>query len=295
MQQGLMQPFYDPLVAETMDIQELSNTYHQISLARTRCQHSLVNHYLTLYFPEMERYLHNSRSEWFCRLLLNYPTPRSITRYKQSTFVKRAWEVVGRKVAKQRFLEELYETATSSIGLPIDPTSLAASTFKLQLERYLTLSLQRSELEKTADNILLQRDDYRLLRTLPGVGPVIALMIIAESGDLKRFRHYRQYLNFCGFNLSAVKSGQQQGRYQLSKRGNARLRYAYWLAAVSATRQRENSFRYKYERYIRNDPDNADLKRKGRVAVATKMARVAHALVKQNTNYRGFYEFGHGT
>jgi transposase len=295
MQQGLMQPFYDPLVAETMDIQELSNTYHQISLARTRCQHSLVNHYLTLYFPEMERYLHNSRSEWFCRLLLNYPTPRSITRYKQSTFVKRAWEVVGRKVAKQRFLEELYETATSSIGLPIDPTSLAASTFKLQLERYLTLSLQRSELEKTADNILLQRDDYRLLRTLPGVGPVIALMIIAESGDLKRFRHYRQYLNFCGFNLSAVKSGQQQGRYQLSKRGNARLRYAYWLAAVSATRQRENSFRYKYERYIRNDPDNADLKRKARVAVATKMARVAHALVKQNTDYRGFYEFGHGT
>jgi len=62
MQQGLMQPFYDPLVMGTMDIQELSNTYHQISLARTRCQHSLVNHYLTLYFPEMERYLHNSRA-----------------------------------------------------------------------------------------------------------------------------------------------------------------------------------------------------------------------------------------
>jgi transposase len=295
MQQGLMHPFYDPLVADTLDIQELSNTYHQISLARTRCQHSLINHYLTLYFPEMERYLHSSRSEWFCRLLLKYPTPRSITRHKQATFVKHAWEVVGRKVAKQRFLEELYETAASSIGLPVDTAGLAVITFKLQLKRYLTLTLQRSELEKTADHILVQREDYRRLRTLPGVGPIIALMIIAESGDLKRFRHYRQYLNFCGFNLSAVQSGKQQGRYQLSKRGNARLRYAYWLAAVSATRQRENSFRYKYERYIRNEPDNADLKRKARVAVATKMARVAHALVKQNTDYRGFYEFGHGT
>ncbi|HIE54938.1 MAG TPA: IS110 family transposase [Chromatiaceae bacterium] len=295
MQRGMMQPFYDPLVAGTMDIQELSKTYHQISLARTRCQHSVLNHYLTLYFPEMERYFHTSRAEWFCRVLLKYPTPRSITRYKQATFVKRAWEIVGRKVAKERFLEELYETAVSSIGLPIDLNSVAVSTFKLQLQRYLVLNQQRRELEETADQFLSEREDYQHLRTLPGVGPINALMIIAESGDLKRFRHYRQYLNFCGFNLSAIQSGRHQGSYQLSKRGNARLRYAYWLAAVNAIRQRENSFRYKYERYIHKDPDNADLKRKARVAVATKMARVAHALVKQNTDYRGYYELSHGT
>jgi len=78
-------------------------------------------------------------------------------------------------------------------------------------------------------------------------------------------------------------------------RKDARLRYAYWLAAVSAIRQRENSFRYKYERYIRNNPACNDTKRKARVAVATKLARVAHALVKTNTDYRGYYEFGHET
>jgi len=65
-------------------------------------------------------------------------------------------------------------------------------------------------------------------------------MIIAESGDLTRFKHYKQYLNFCGFNLSASQSGQHKGRYKLSKRGNARLRYAFWLAAVNAIRQCEN-------------------------------------------------------
>jgi transposase len=295
MQQEMMHPFYDPLEANTMDIQELSNTYHQISIARTRCQHSIVNHYLTLYFPEMERYLHNSRAEWFCRLLLKYPTPKSITRYKQQTFAKRAWDVVGRKVAKQRFLEELYETAATSIGLPVEANSLAVATFKLQLERYLTLTRQRSKLEQKAEAFLDDRNDYQHLKSLPGVGPIIALMIIAESGDLRRFRHYRQYLNFCGFNLSSIQSGKKQGQYHLSKRGNSRLRYAYWLAAVNAIRQRENSFRYKYERYIRQDPNNPDLRRKARVAVAAKIARVAHALVKKNSDYRGFYEFGHGT
>ena len=295
MKQGMMHPFYDPLVSNTMDIQELSNTYHQIVMARTRCQHSIINHYLVLYFPEMERYLHSSRAEWFCRLLLKYPTPKSITRYKQQTFVKRAWDVVGRKVAKQRFLEELYELAISSIGLPIAPNCLAEETFKLQLNRYLTLTQQRNDLEKKAEDFLNDRADYQHLKSLPGVGPIIALMIIAESGDLRRFRHYRQYLNFCGFNLSSIQSGRKQGQYHLSKRGNSRLRYAFWLAAVNAIRQTENSFRYKYERYIRQDPNNPDLKRKARVAVAAKIARVAHALVKKDSDYRGFYEFGHGT
>ena len=33
--------------------------------------------------------------------------------------------------------------------------------------------------------------------------------------------------------LAASQSGQSQGRYQLSKRGNARLHYAFWLACPS--------------------------------------------------------------
>jgi len=50
------------------------------------------------------------------------------------------------------------------------------------------------------------------------------------------------------------------------------------------------SFRNKYERYIRKDPDNADLRRKTRTAVAAKMARVAHALIKRGVDYRGYHE-----
>jgi len=147
MSQGMMQPFHDPLVQGYLDIQELSNTYHQITLARSRCQHSLSNHYLTLYFPEMERYFHTSRAQWFCRFLLKFPTPESITRYRKATFIERAWDVVGRKVAKQRFLEELYETAERSIGLPVGTEGRAVEMLKLQVIRYLQLTEQRQALE----------------------------------------------------------------------------------------------------------------------------------------------------
>jgi len=290
LEHDLTSPFNDPLVSGYFDLQELSNTYRQISLARSRCYHSLVNHALPLFFPEMERYLHASRAEWFCKFMLVFPTPGSITSLERDAFVQAAWSLVGRKVSKQRFLEELYELAQASIALPVPADSPAVATFRLQLERYLHLTQIRQSLENQADSHLAGNADYHRLRTLPGVGPVIALIILAESGDLRRFSHHRQYLKFCGFDLSSSQSGQSHGRYQLSKRGNARLRYAFWLAATSAIRQRENSFRWKFERYIRRDPDDADLKRKAYTAVAAKMARVAHSLIKHNADYRGYHE-----
>jgi transposase len=207
-------------------------------------------------------------------------------------FVSSAWKIPGRKVAKERLLEEIYELAQESIGLPVGPGSESVRSFRTQLERYLSLTLMRHEMELRADQVLASNPDYRRLRTIPGIGPVIALMVLAESGDLRRFLHHKQYLNYCGFNLSAFQSGQSKSRYRLSKRGNARLRYAYWLAANGAILQRENSFRWKYEHYIRKDPGDADLKRKARTAVAAKMARVAHALIKRESDYRGYHEAG---
>jgi len=32
---GISKPFFDPLINQTMDIQELSNTYYQMTMART--------------------------------------------------------------------------------------------------------------------------------------------------------------------------------------------------------------------------------------------------------------------
>lgn len=289
--QDLTKPFHDPLVHGHMHLQELAGTYHQVSLARSRCHHSLLNHYLPLFFPEFERYLHSSRSDWFCRFLLEFPTPGSITRLSREGFIKTAWELVGRKVAKERFLAEVYETALQSIALPIE-NDISLAAFRLQIRRYQELTAHRRHLEGMAEDVLGHDADYLRLKTIPGIGPVIALIILAESGDLRRFRHHRQYLTYCGFSLSASQSGTHQGRYQLSKRGNSRLRYAYWLAATGAIRQRENSFRYKYERYIAKDQGNADLRRKAYCAIAAKMARVAHALIKRGCDYRGYHEAG---
>ncbi len=45
-------------------------------------------------------------------------------------------------------------------------------------------------------------DDFRRLKQIPGIGPILALTILAETGDLRRFHHHRQFLKFCGLDLA---------------------------------------------------------------------------------------------
>ena len=290
LKQGLTQRYHDPLIHGIHDWQELSKTYLQISRARTRLQHALLNHYLALYFPEMERFWCTTRNQWFIAFLLRFPTPGSITALTEAEFVEAAWVITGRRVNKRGKLAEMYLLAQQSIGLPAMPDSPAVATFRLQLARYQELNRQRLELEETAKRLLGEHPDYARLVTVPGIGPIVALIILAEAGDLRRFHHHRQFLKFCGLDLAKYQSGGARGQERLSKRGNARLRCAFWMAAMRAIRLPENGFRDKFERYIRANPQDADLRRKAYTAVAAKMARVVYGLVKRQMDYRPRFE-----
>ena len=198
--------------------------------------------------------------------------------------------MVGRKVAKERLLGDIYETARASIGLPIPADAPAVRLFRLVIAEARSLIEQRNALEAMAVELLQESPDYKLLCRIPGVGPIIALTILAEAGDLRRFGHHRQFLKFCGLDLATHQSGAFRGQTKLSKYGNARLRRALWLAGQVAIRQKENSFRDKFERYIARDRHKADLRRKALTAITAKMARVVHAIIKSGADYRPFVE-----
>lgn len=208
----------------------------------------------------------------------------------REAFVTAAWDLMGKRPAKRPKLEEIYQLAGESIGLPVPIDSPAIETFKLQLNRYLELNRQRQQLDLRAQELLAGNPDYQRLETLRGVGAITALTILAEAGDLRRFHHHRQFLKYCGLDLAKSQSGQAKGQEVLSKRGNKRLRLAFWLAGLVAIRMQENAFREKYERYLRATPLDADRKRKALTAVAAKMARVAYAVVKHGSDYQCLFE-----
>lgn len=290
MQIGNEQFYHDPLMQGTNDIQELSKTHDIISKSKTELWHRILTHYLPLYFPEADRFHRSSRSDWFLAFLERYPSPHFIASMGKEAFIADAWETVGRRVSKERLLADVYETASVSVGLPVKPDSDAIRMFRMVLGEGRSLIAQRNKIEDRAVELLKDNPDYQLLTTIPGIGPINALTILAEAGNLRRFNHHRQFLKFCGMDLATIQSGTFRGQTKLSKYGNARLRRTLWLAGQVAILQRANSFRDKFERYISKDRQNTHLRRKAYTAIAAKMARTAHAVVKSGEPYRPFFE-----
>lgn len=150
----------------------------------------------------------------------------------KEAFIAAAWTVVGRRVSKTELLSDIYETAKTSVGLPVGPDSDAIAMFRTVLAEGRSLTRQRNEIEARSIELLSGLTDYRLLTSIPGIGPINAMTILAEAGDVRRFPHHRQFLKFCGMDLATVRSGMFRGQSKISKYGNARLRRTLWMAGT---------------------------------------------------------------
>ena len=106
-----------------------------------------------------------------------------ITAMIREDFIADAWQVVGRKVSKERLLSDIYVTALGSVGLPVHPDSDAVRMFRLVLAEGRSLIRQRDEIEARAVELLSDLPDYQLLTTIPGIGPINTMTILAEVGE----------------------------------------------------------------------------------------------------------------
>lgn len=138
----------------------------------------------------------------------------------KARFVETAWPVLGRRVGKSEILSDIYETSKASVALPVHPESEAINMFRLVAAEGRSLTHKRNEIKDGAVGLLSELPDCQLLTTIPGIGPINAMTILAWVGDLRRFRHHRQFLKF-------------RGQSKISKHGNARLRRVPGMAGQS--------------------------------------------------------------
>jgi transposase len=81
------------------------------------------------------------------------------------------------------------------------------------------------------------RHDRRCLalRTIFGVGPIIACHLLAELGEGARFRRARQAVRVAGLDPVVEESGEKKRRGRLAKHGSPELRWALVEAAQKAS------------------------------------------------------------
>ena len=77
---------------------------------------------------------------------------------------------------------------------------------------------------------------YRLLRAIPGFGPVNAATVLLESGDLSRFKTVNHYCSFARLAPGLSQSGESKNTLRKSKAGNEHLKRAFTSAAMNASK-----------------------------------------------------------
>ena len=122
--------------------------------------------------------------------------------------------------------------------------------------------------------------DYRLLQTVPGIGPIVACGILAEIGDLKRFSNQRELVAYIGLMPGMTQSGDGGVRSRgISPRGNRLLRSYFVEAAWVALRH--DPVMQEYWRKHHGKDAKAKL-----IKVARKLLCRTYAVIKTEIPYQ---------
>ncbi len=113
-------------------------------------------------------------------------------------------------------------------GLAFECTDLAARLVAVRAR----IAAIEAELVRVAESL----PAYALLRSLPGVGPTVAALLLAELGDITWYRQFSQLRKLAGLDIQWVATGQFTGTGRISKAGRSLLRWALVQAALGACR-----------------------------------------------------------
>jgi transposase len=136
-----------------------------------------------------------------------------------------------------------------------------------------------SVLERTVLEQMKVRPGFRKLLTVPGIGKILALTIMLETGAIDRFRRVGNYVSYCRLVGSSYLSNDRRKGAGNTKNGNAHLCWAFIEAANFAIRHCASIHRY-YQRKAARTQRIVALK-----AVGHKLGRACYYIMKDQVDF----------
>jgi transposase len=137
-----------------------------------------------------------------------------------------------------------------------------------------------NNLERTIPLSKEQTEIIKLLMSMPGVGKVSAMTILAEIGQIRRFKSAKSLCNWAGLTPRVRKSDAIVRHGKISKQGSAYLRSAMGQVAMVACRFSPRWYR------VHGRLEKRCGKRGAKVAVARRLLTVIYYMLKHNNPYQ---------
>ena len=228
-------------------------------------------------FPEYEKQFSSLWVSTSMGILEKYLTPENI----ENAPIDELFEIIKDKshnrLTRAKAIS-IKEAAADTFGIKI-----AQDAFSFQLKQLIDrmnfLDKQIEALDIEIMKYYEQFDCY--LHTIPGIGMIAAAAILAEIGDINRFKSSSALVAFAGIDPTVRQSGEFSSTHNhMSKRGSPYLRHAIFLAATTCS--------------FHNSPLNAYYKKKREQgkhhltatgAVARKLTTVIYAVLRDGKPY----------
>ena len=228
-------------------------------------------------FPEYEKQFSSLWMSTSMGILEKYLTPENI----ENAPIDELFEIIKDKshnrLTKAKAIS-IKEAAADTFGIKI-----AQDAFSFQLKQLIDrMNFLDKQIEALDCQILEYYEKFDCyLHTIPGIGIIGAATILAEIGDISRFKNSSSLIAFAGIDPTVRQSGEFNSTHNhMSKRGSPYLRHAIFLAATTCS--------------FHNSPLNAYYKKKrdqgkhhltATGAVARKLTTVIYAVLRDSKPY----------
>ena len=228
-------------------------------------------------FPEYEKQFSSLWLSTSMGILEKYLTPENI----ENTPIDELFEIIKDKshnrLTRAKAIS-IKEAAADTFGIKI-----AQDAFSFQLKQLIDrMNFLDKQIEALDCQILEYYEKFDCyLHTIPGIGIIGAATILAEIGDISRFKNSSSLIAFAGIDPTVRQSGEFNSTHNhMSKRGSPYLRHAIFLAATTCS--------------FHNSPLNAYYKKKrdqgkhhltATGAVARKLTTIIYAVLRDSKPY----------
>ena len=161
------------------------------------------------------------------KIFEKFSDPEIIRKKKLETFlndVEKIAQKIGQKRAGRNLAIKVYELAKKSV-----PSCPSNSSTQLILNKrvvaLINLIETTNEIIAKMNEIAKSMDEYKEVRNMKGVGDRLAPLLIAEIGDIRRFKNAGSLIAYAGIDSPPYQSGKYEApNRHISKRGNKYLR-----------------------------------------------------------------------
>ena len=142
------------------------------------------------------------------------------------------------------------------------------------------LSERVLEVEQVVENKVKLKPEFAKLKTIPGIGKILALTIMLETGEISRFEKCGKYSSYCRCVPARHTSNKKKKKNKNRKNGNKYLAWAYVEAAQFCRRWCDGAKRF-YNRKV-SQTNNPALATK---SLACKLSKAAYYIMRDQVDF----------